>query len=165
MITTITNYSDNLATCFVNTFEVERTATQAVAPQGTIHAPPTFTWRHDNSIGKDYPVFFLQIMEADGNLLASTGYLRAPARAADGTFSWRWPVDMSIRTNGVMLCGVRYELGGSVITTNRYLLGNKSYKWKVTMMDSKFTTVDDTNPATDFFNAFTNLYPTAETTP
>lgn len=156
---------NNIATMFVNTFEATRTAAQALSPNGTIHAPPTFKWRHNNPIGKAYPAFQLTILKPGGSqTLATTGPLRAPVRAADGTYSWQWPVDLSIPTNGVLLCGVRNERGGTVTTADRYLLGVTNYEWRVSMLDAKFTT-PDTPTATGFFNAFTNLYPTAETTP
>lgn len=103
---------------FVNAFEHQayQTRTTPLTPYGTINSTcPTFTWRHDNTIGKAYPAFKLRVCLAGStNIVFDSGPLRAPPRNSRGVYSWTAPTEW--------------------IFSN-----NTNYSWSVSMLDAKFT--------------------------
>ncbi len=120
--------NNNLPVAFVNEFEATRTACTPVSPQGSIYTQPTFTWRHDNSIGKAYPAFRLRVFTAatGGTLVYDSGNMRAPVRNLDGSYSWTAPIYPDMTT----------PQGQVFATTNNYF-------WTVSMLDAKFTAVEN----------------------
>jgi hypothetical protein len=121
--TSATATNNNLATCFVNTFESAQSATTPLEPSGHIYTQPTFRWRHDNSIGKDYPAFQLRVMSGS-TVIYDSGVRKAPPRSKDGTYSWTAPIYPDMMTTR----------DGKVFATSN------SYTWAVSMLDAKFTT-------------------------
>ena len=119
--------NEMLPAVFVNAFEAQeyQTPTKPLAPVGTIDSGrPTFTWQHDNSIGKSYPAFQLKVWKADGTTLVyDSGVRRAPPRNSDGVYSWTAPLYANMVT----------DQGQIFATTN-------NYRWAVSMLDAKFTT-------------------------
>ena len=111
---------------FTNAFEPldDQTKTKPLTPQGTIDSGrPTFTWRHDNTIGKSYPAFQLKVWKANGTTLVyDSGIRKAPPRNAQGVYSWTAPLYANMVTDK-----------GQVFETM------SDYKWAVSMLDAKFT--------------------------
>ena len=128
-----------LATMFVNRYEYGALGAQSrCSPANTevtfYSAQPTFSWRHTNTIGKDYPAFRLRVWKADGTTLVyDSGVQKAPPRDANGLYSWAPPIYADMATpEGVVFA-----------TTN-------NYKWSVSMLDAKFTTPNTTETKRDF---------------
>ena len=117
--------NDVLPIAFVNAFEplADQTRTTPLTPQGAIESgQPTFTWRHDNMIGKSYPAFQLKVWREDGTLVYDSGRRKAPPRNSKGEYSWTAP------------------LYADMVTQEGKLFATKSnYKWAVSMLDAKFT--------------------------
>ncbi|MBR6733371.1 MAG: LamG domain-containing protein [Kiritimatiellae bacterium] len=119
------------AVTFVNAYEYGRQQTLAapVAPKGTTQgATVTFQWRHEalDSNGykiKDYPAFRLQVLDSSNAVVYDSGDRRAPARNSQGVYSWTAPLYDGMVTEN-----------GHVFTTK------ENYKWRVSMLDAKFTT-------------------------
>lgn len=110
---------------FINTFERSefQSPTTPISPAGTIDSGrPTFTWRHDNTIGKDYPAFRLRVWMANGSTMVyDSGVHKAPPRNAQGVYSWTAPLYANMVTDkGIIF----------TVTNN--------YKWAVSMLDAKF---------------------------
>ncbi|MGN0853554.1 MAG: LamG-like jellyroll fold domain-containing protein [Kiritimatiellia bacterium] len=128
-----------LVTAFENVFERGAAGGQTpctpVSPSGIVYGSrPTFSWRHDNKIGKSYPAFRLRIWDATGKTLVyDSGARRAPARNSQGVYSWTAPVSAEMATpEGVVLS-----------TTN-------NYQWTVSMLDAKFTAPNTSETMTAF---------------
>ena len=127
--TTGTNYNNNLTTMFVNKFEYGSEQTPVTGKRMLTYAgQPTFSWRHENSIGKAYPAFRLRIWESDKTTcIFDSGVQRAPAREADGVggvyYSWTAPI-----------------WPGSMTPSNKVFKADTTYYWGVSMLDAKFTT-------------------------
>ena len=137
--TTTNNY---LATTFVNGFETSRTGTTPRLPSGTLTEPqPTFTWRHDNSIGKAYPAFQLRVYKGStataANLIYDSGIRRAPPRDINGLYSWT-PDDLHV---------------GEAVGANKVFENNANYCWTVSMLDAKFTTANSNETRRNFRTA------------
>ena len=129
--------TDVLSVKFVNAFEpLEfQTPTTPLTPQGTIDSGrPTFTWRHDNTIGKSYPAFRLRVWKADGTTLVyDSGVRRAPPRSANGVYSWTAPLYANMVT----------AQGQVFATTN-------NYQWAVSMLDAKYPSFGPSEAKTSF---------------
>lgn len=118
------------AVTFVNAYEYGRTQTAAVpvAPKGTTQgATVTFKWRHEalDANGykiKDYPAFRLQVLDSSDTVVYDSGNRRAPARNSQGVYSWTAPL---------------YD--GMVTAKGHVFSSKQSYKWRVSMLDAKFT--------------------------
>lgn len=112
---------------FTNAFEPldDQTRTTPLTPSGVIDsARPTFTWRHDNSIGKSYPAFQLRVWKADGTTLVyDSGIRKAPPQNPQGVYSWTAPLYANIITD-----------------KDQIFTSGTDYKWAVSMLDAKFTT-------------------------
>lgn len=124
-----------LATMFVNTYEpgTAQSVCQPVSPKGTVYsALPTFRWTHANRIHKDYPAFRLRVWNGS-TVVYDSGNRRAPARDANGVYSWTAPISVDMTTpNGVVFAN-----------TN-------NYTWSVSMLDAKFTTPNTTETRQEF---------------
>ena len=82
--------NNNLCVMFVNRFEDELTPVANMDVR-TYSGQPTFSWTHDNTIGKEYPAFQLRVWEVDGSTLVfDSGVQRAPARDAAGRLPAGW---------------------------------------------------------------------------
>ena len=135
--------NNDLPATFVNAFEVrsEQTPALPVAPAGIVNAgQPTFRWTHNpvDTTGKrvkDYPAFRLRVWRnaAKSQLVYDSGNQPAPARDADGVYSWTAP----IYANSLTPQGVTFA------TTNNYF-------WTVSMIDSKFMTANANETAREF---------------
>ncbi len=110
---------------FVNAFEAQefQSPTEPLTPRGTIDSGrPTFTWRHDNTIGKSYPAFRLRVWKSDGaTLVYDSGVRKAPPRNGRGEYSWTAPLYANMVT----------DQGQVFLTTN-------NYQWAVSMLDAKY---------------------------
>ena len=91
---------------------------------------PVFSWKHSNTIGKQYPAFQLRVWTKTGTLVYDTGATRAPARNADGVYTWVAPI-----------------WPGMITPTGHIFEANTDYYWDVSMLDAKFTTPIAYNPA------------------
>ena len=122
---------------FTNAFEPwdDQSRTTPLTPQGTIDSGrPTFTWRHDNTIGKSYPAFQLRVWKENGTTLVyDSGVRKAPPRSADGVYTWTAPLYANMVT----------DRGQVFATTN-------NYKWSVSMLDAKFTTFRSSETKVNF---------------
>jgi uncharacterized protein (DUF2141 family) len=129
---TVTN--NNLATCFVNRFEEGSTQSRTVPmePIGHIYTQPTFKWRHDNTIGKDYPAFQLKVWSGT-TVIYDSGVRKAPPRSQNGEYSWTAPIYPDMMTPQ-----------GKVFATSN------SYTWSVSMLDAKFTAFNSAETKLDF---------------
>ena len=119
--------TDVLAVKFVNVFEPlsTQTPTTPLWPVGAVvdAGRPTFKWRHNNTIGKDYPAFRLRVYKADGTTVVyDSGIRKAPPRQASGMYVWTAPLYANMVT----------DKGQIFATTN-------NYQWAVSMLDAKFT--------------------------
>ncbi|MCQ2390682.1 MAG: hypothetical protein MJ240_04610 [Kiritimatiellae bacterium] len=139
----------SLPVAFVNVFETGMRATTTAhtvgfgSPNGLVDAgAPTFTWRHDNGV-KDYPAFQLRVWKADGTTLVyDSGIRRAPARNAQGVYSWTAPLYAGMMTpQGVVFSA------------------QENYQWAVSMLDAKYTEFNTSEPKSTF-----RLNTTGETT-
>ena len=83
---------------------------------------PTFSWTHQNTIGKDYPAFRLKVWKKGGSLVFDSGVQRAPVRDAAGRYNWTAPLWV-----------------GSMTSENVVFDANEAYVWDVSMLDAKFT--------------------------
>ena len=114
----------NAFVLFNNVYEYgnEQTPAVPVEPDGGVFdTRPTFKWTHA-APEKDYPAFRLRVWKDDGSLVYDSGVQHAPARTADGTYSWTAPIYADMMTpQGVVFA-----------TMNNYL-------WSVSMLDAKFT--------------------------
>lgn len=108
--------NNNLSLVFVNRFEPGLRYTQVTNME--VYAwcgQPTFSWTHENTIGKAYPAFRLRVWEEDGTTCVfDSGVRRAPARDAAGRYSWTPPADIALEPE-------------------------TTYLWSVSMLDAKFT--------------------------
>lgn len=130
---------NSLATMFVNRYEFGGLGGQSrcvpVNVESVVYAAqPTFSWKHTNTIGKDYPAFRLRVWKADGKTLVYDSHEQAaPPRDANGVYSWTPPLYADMATaEGVVFA-----------TTN-------NYKWAVSMLDAKFTTPNTSETKSDF---------------
>ncbi len=113
--------NDNLCVMFVNQFEDELTPVANMDVR-TYSGQPTFSWTHDNTIGKEYPAFQLRVWEVDGTTLVfDSGVQRAPARDAAGRYNWTAPLWV-----------------GSITDKDIVFEPNKTYLWSVSMLDAKY---------------------------
>ena len=120
--------SSALATMFVNAFEPGPSQSLAtpVEPAGDItEIQPTFTWKHTNKIGKAYPAFVLRVFTTDNKEIYNSGKQPAPARDAEGVYSWTAPIYANMLT----------PQGKLFSTTNNYY-------WTVSMLDAKFSSAN-----------------------
>ena len=125
------NFRALAAVTFVNVFENSRTQTLAVAvsPKGTTQGSSvTFRWTHEAKDGngyklKDYPAFRLQVLDQRDTVVYDSGDRRAPVRDSQGIYSWTAPL---------------YD---GMVTPEGHVFSSKvNYKWRVSMLDAKFTT-------------------------
>ena len=131
------NRANLLPVEFTNVFEplAAQSPSTPLTPSGTIGSGrPTFTWRHNNTIGKSYPAFQLKVWKADGTTLVyDSGARKAPPRNERGVYSWTAPLYANMVT----------DQGQIFQTTN-------NYKWAVSMLDAKFTSFGPSEPKKDF---------------
>ena len=116
--------NNNLAVAFVNKFEIGPRQT-AVSNKvvSTSGGQPTFSWTHENTIGKPYPAFQLKVWKTGGTTLVyDSGVQRAPARDADGVYRWTAPL-----------------WAGSITPQGEVFEADEDYVWDVSMLDAKFT--------------------------
>ena len=123
-----------LATLFVNNFENGAAGSQTkTVPTGVVlgesAARPTFTWTHENGIGKAYPAFRLRVWSAasGGTVVYDSGNLRAPVRNAAGKYSFTAPISVGVQ----LKAGVKYY-------------------YSVSMLDAKFRTPNGTETRYEF---------------
>ena len=123
ILPTVTN--NNLATCFVNTFDTEQPTCSLISPRGAVFTQPTFNWKYTSAIGKAYPAFRLRVYTAKtgGTLVYDSGNRRSPPQNVDGSYSWTAPIYPDMMTPS----------GKIFATTNNYF-------WTVSMLDAKYTT-------------------------
>ena len=116
--------NNNLIAVFINKFEALATQTPVSSmSRGTFVGRPTFSWKHDNTIGKDYPAFRLRVWDGDDDsLVYDSGVQRAPARDQSGYYNWAPPLYV-----------------GEMLANDKVFKANKNYKWSVSMLDAKFT--------------------------
>ena len=120
------NENNVLLAMVENHYESGSTQTPVTYLEATATAGrPTFKWRHDNTIGKAYPAFRLRVWTKTGNkLVYDSGDLRAPARDANGVYSWTAPIYVGAMTpEGVVFAA------------------DTDYVCGVSMLDAKFTSV------------------------
>ncbi len=147
-------FDNNLPLKFVNKFEMRNTPTPitAVSPVGgmELSGSPTFTWTHENTIGKVYPAFQIRIWKADregnpadvANPIYDSGVVRAPTRNKLGQYVWTAPI---------------YE--GMVTPEGHVFSTTETYVWSITMLDAKFTSFPtDATKETFRLNATSNKY-------
>lgn len=132
---------NNLPLLFTNIFELlarQSPTTPAPTLSNSVVAytgRPTFKWTHDNTIGKAYPAFCLRIY-ADAEKLAKvydSGILRAPARGADGSYSFTAPI-----------------AAGDTTDEDVTLQAGTTYYWAVSMLDAKYFIFSPNETVTKF---------------
>ena len=124
--------NNKLSAMFVTAFEPgsEQTPAVPLSPAGIVAAgQPTFRWTHravdaDGVKIKDYPAFRLRVWTTGTRkLVYDSGDQPAPARDANGVYSWTPP----LYADDVTPQGMVFS------TTN-------NYTWTVSMLDAKFRT-------------------------
>ena len=120
--------NNNLSVMFENRYEKGWLQTPVTNMEvRTYSGQPTFSWTHDNTIGKAYPAFQLRVWEEDGTTLVfDSGVQRAPVSDAMGRYNWTAPLWV-----------------GSMTDKDIVFEPNKVYLWSVSMLDAKFTVPGD----------------------
>ena len=119
--------NNNLFVMFLNKFErgdQQTCVSNSTMDVVTYAGRPTFSWKHDNTIGKEYPAFQLRVWDdTTGALVYDSGVQRAPVRDQGGFYNWTAPLYV-----------------GALLPNGQTFSANTKYKWGVSMLDAKFTT-------------------------
>ena len=111
------------AVTFVNRFESGAKQTLATELGVSVKSGrPTFSWKHENTLGKPYPAFRLRLRKGT-EVVYDSGDQKAPARDSQNVYHWTAPITAGMMTS----------LGKTIEP-------NVDYTWDVSMLDAKFTT-------------------------
>ena len=137
--------NNNLMVMFINKFEPVQTPVADMSVR-TFAGRPTFSWSHNNTIGKDYPAFQLRVWDATTDALVyDSGVQRAPVRDQSGCYNWSAPLYV-----------------GALLPNGQTFSANTKYKWSVSMLDAKFTTPNSTEVKKEFAMQATSPGPDAD---
>ena len=137
--------NNNLMVMFINKFEPVQTPVADMSVR-TFAGRPTFSWSHNNTIGKDYPAFQLRVWDdTTGALVYDSGVQRAPVRDKGGCYNWSAPLYV-----------------GALLPNGQTFSANTKYKWSVSMLDAKFTTPNSTEVKKEFAMQETSPGPDAD---
>lgn len=135
--------NNNLMIMFINKFEAVQTPVTNMSVR-TFAGRPTFSWSHNNTIGKDYPAFQLRVWDGS-TVIYDSGVQLAPVRDRAGYYNWAAPLYV-----------------GSMLDNNKVFEAGKKYTWTVSMLDAKFTTPNTTEVKKEFAMQETSPGPDAD---